>query len=231
LSFPESRSHHSGRQRSTRRFLLPLIAKYGGELLLRRRATSASVVAAEIEVPYEIHVVPFGREEDFTRFLSGRGAAAGPSPEERVGARFDSGAGMLVRSRRRYPARALVENQPHSTLEAGREVARVVERFCRPVAGGGPFVHRICSRPGSSTRQWPEKWTPAHASKAMKANQLPEWLSAKRTAAFWSSHWTSDRRACAADFRGLAGTISGTIGLQERSRNSKPVVYLGFSSR
>ena len=91
-------------------------------------------------VPYEIHVVPFGREEDFTRFLSGRGAAARPSPEERVGARFDSGAGMLVRSRRRYPARALVENQLHSTLEAGTEVARVVERFCRPESIAGTFA-------------------------------------------------------------------------------------------
>ena len=38
-----------------------------------------------------------------------------------------------------------------------------------------------------STRDRPAKWTPAHASKAASANQLLTWLSAKRTAAFWSA--------------------------------------------
>jgi hypothetical protein len=36
----------------------------------------------------------------------------------------------------------------------------------------------------SAMREWPEKWMPAHASKAACANQLPAWLSVKRTAAF-----------------------------------------------
>jgi len=47
---------------------LPLMAKYGGELLLRIRPTPGSVVASEGEPPYEIHVIRFGSSEDLERF-------------------------------------------------------------------------------------------------------------------------------------------------------------------
>ena len=52
---------------------IPLIAKYGGELLLRVRPTSDSIVAASIEVPYEIHLVRFKSEEDFAGFSRDEG--------------------------------------------------------------------------------------------------------------------------------------------------------------
>ena len=48
--------------------VIPRIASNGGELLLRVRPNSESVIAAGIEIPYEIHVVRFGTEGDFTRF-------------------------------------------------------------------------------------------------------------------------------------------------------------------
>jgi uncharacterized protein (DUF1330 family) len=47
---------------------LPLIAKYGGELLLRVRPNAECIVTASIETPYEIHFVRFDSEEDFKRF-------------------------------------------------------------------------------------------------------------------------------------------------------------------
>jgi uncharacterized protein (DUF1330 family) len=45
-----------------------LIAKHGGELLLRVRPTQDSVLASQIEVPYEIHLVRFDNEQDLARF-------------------------------------------------------------------------------------------------------------------------------------------------------------------
>jgi uncharacterized protein (DUF1330 family) len=50
------------------RIALPLIAKHGGELLLRVRPTQDSVLASQIEVPYEIHLVRFDNEQDLARF-------------------------------------------------------------------------------------------------------------------------------------------------------------------
>lgn len=47
---------------------MPLISKYRGELLLRVRPNAESIISAEIEVPYEIHVVRFQSEGDFRRF-------------------------------------------------------------------------------------------------------------------------------------------------------------------
>jgi hypothetical protein len=47
---------------------IPLISRYGGQLLLRVRPTPESVIAAEIEVPYELHVVRFNSQEDFKAF-------------------------------------------------------------------------------------------------------------------------------------------------------------------
>jgi uncharacterized protein (DUF1330 family) len=49
---------------------IPLIAKHGGELLLRLRPTPETVVACAIDVPYEIHLVSFPSEEAFSRFAS-----------------------------------------------------------------------------------------------------------------------------------------------------------------
>ena len=45
-----------------------LIAKYGGEVLLRIRPTRDVIVSAAIDPPYEIHLVRFQSEEDFRCF-------------------------------------------------------------------------------------------------------------------------------------------------------------------
>ena len=47
---------------------LPLMAHYAGKLLLRLRPNEASVIAAEGEVPYEVHLVSFPSRDDFERF-------------------------------------------------------------------------------------------------------------------------------------------------------------------
>ena len=50
-----------------------------------------------------------------------------------------------------------------------------------------PFARQICVRFASSRHDQPGMCSPAHASKATSANQLPALLSAKRTSAFWSA--------------------------------------------
>src|SRR5688572_24203679 len=50
--------------------VLPLIAKYEGELLLRLRPTADSVVEAAIEVPYELHFLRFASEERLAQYGS-----------------------------------------------------------------------------------------------------------------------------------------------------------------
>ena len=45
-----------------------ILAKHGGELLLRLRPNPESVVTRSIDVPYEIHLVRFPSEEDLARF-------------------------------------------------------------------------------------------------------------------------------------------------------------------
>jgi uncharacterized protein (DUF1330 family) len=47
---------------------IPLIAKHGGQLVLRLRPNAESVVASAGEVPYEVHVVCFENEDDLARF-------------------------------------------------------------------------------------------------------------------------------------------------------------------
>jgi len=47
---------------------LPLLSKYGGELLLRLRPTPDCVVSATTEVPYEIHLLRFQSEADLEQF-------------------------------------------------------------------------------------------------------------------------------------------------------------------
>ena len=88
--------------------VLPLLVEYGGELLLRLRPTAESVVAASIEVPYELHFLRFeseeglegyGRDESRQRVLAlkdrslratlvvkGTVAGSGSAPAEKPGA-------------------------------------------------------------------------------------------------------------------------------------------------
>jgi uncharacterized protein (DUF1330 family) len=49
---------------------IPLIAKHGGELLLRLRPTADSVVARSIDLPYEIHLVRFPNDEALASFAA-----------------------------------------------------------------------------------------------------------------------------------------------------------------
>ena len=48
--------------------VVALIAKHGGELLVRVRPTKEGIVAAGIDVPNEIHFVRFKNEDDFMKF-------------------------------------------------------------------------------------------------------------------------------------------------------------------
>lgn len=48
---------------------IPLIPKYNGELLLRLRPNPADFIEASVETPYEIHLVNFPAESDFTAFM------------------------------------------------------------------------------------------------------------------------------------------------------------------
>ncbi len=47
---------------------IPIISKYNGRLTLRIRPNDQSIVEANIEKPYEIHLVEFDSQEDFDRF-------------------------------------------------------------------------------------------------------------------------------------------------------------------
>lgn len=48
---------------------IPLISKYNGKLLLRIRPTENSFIEYSIDKPYEVHLVEFNNEEDFTHFM------------------------------------------------------------------------------------------------------------------------------------------------------------------
>lgn len=48
---------------------LPLINKYNGRLLLRVRPAADAYLASTIEQPYEIHLVEFESNNDFTCFM------------------------------------------------------------------------------------------------------------------------------------------------------------------
>lgn len=47
---------------------IPIISKYNGRLLLRVRTPGNSFIEANIDKPYEIHLVEFSSEEDFHNF-------------------------------------------------------------------------------------------------------------------------------------------------------------------
>ena len=48
---------------------IPIILKYNGQLLLRIRPDDTSVVEANIDKPYEVHLVEFAAEDDFKNFM------------------------------------------------------------------------------------------------------------------------------------------------------------------
>lgn len=48
---------------------IPTILKYNGKLLLRVRPDQNAIVEANIEKPYEIHLVQFATEKDFDNFM------------------------------------------------------------------------------------------------------------------------------------------------------------------
>ena len=47
---------------------IPIISKYNGRLTLRIRPEKESFIEANIEQPYEVHLVEFDTEEDFENF-------------------------------------------------------------------------------------------------------------------------------------------------------------------
>jgi uncharacterized protein (DUF1330 family) len=48
---------------------IPIIAKYNGRLLLRIRPGEDSYIESSVEKPYEIHLVEFESDNDFTDFM------------------------------------------------------------------------------------------------------------------------------------------------------------------
>ncbi len=48
--------------------VLPLLARYRGELLLRLRPDPASMIGGSSEMPYEIHIVRFETEADLAAY-------------------------------------------------------------------------------------------------------------------------------------------------------------------
>jgi uncharacterized protein (DUF1330 family) len=48
---------------------LPAIKKYNGRLLLRIRPNEQAYIESSMERPYEIHLVEFDTEDDFTNFM------------------------------------------------------------------------------------------------------------------------------------------------------------------
>jgi uncharacterized protein (DUF1330 family) len=64
---------HAGKEPAFEEFesgALPLMARHGGELLLRLRPSRESVVAHSIDAPYEVHIVRFPNDEAFARFAA-----------------------------------------------------------------------------------------------------------------------------------------------------------------
>jgi len=50
--------------------VLPLLAMYGGQLLLRWRYTPGVVIDTTVGDPYEVHLVAFPTADDFRRYAS-----------------------------------------------------------------------------------------------------------------------------------------------------------------
>ncbi len=64
---------HPGKEKAFEEFeaiVLPLLPRYGGELLLRLRPDAASFIAGTYEVPYEVHLVSFETEAGLAGYSS-----------------------------------------------------------------------------------------------------------------------------------------------------------------
>ena len=50
--------------------VLPVLKEYSGELIYRIRPTKETFVAAEEELPFEIHFISFNSEKDFSDYAN-----------------------------------------------------------------------------------------------------------------------------------------------------------------
>lgn len=48
---------------------IPIISKYNGRMLLRVRPGAGAYIEADMEKPYEIHLVEFDSDQDFRNFM------------------------------------------------------------------------------------------------------------------------------------------------------------------
>lgn len=48
---------------------IPAIKKYNGQLLLRVRPDTISIIEASLQKPYEIHLIEFASDKDFENFM------------------------------------------------------------------------------------------------------------------------------------------------------------------
>lgn len=48
---------------------IPIISQYNGRLLLRVRPGKENFIEGTMDLPYEIHLVEFGSDEDFEAFM------------------------------------------------------------------------------------------------------------------------------------------------------------------
>lgn len=63
----------SGKEQTFHEFedvAIPIIAKYGGKLLLRIRPRESEVIEHNIPAPYEIHLVEFTSATDFEKYMN-----------------------------------------------------------------------------------------------------------------------------------------------------------------
>ena len=64
---------HAGREAGFEEFeaiVLPLLARYRGELMLRLRPDAAAHVGGSLAPPYEVHLVRFESEADLERYTN-----------------------------------------------------------------------------------------------------------------------------------------------------------------
>jgi hypothetical protein len=116
-------------------------------------------------------------------------------------------------------ARATVLAKPKSGTRQG------TQRFEEPVPAEGLIVSEIRRASGVFNTRGAKEWTPAHASKAACADQLPASLSTKRTAAFGSALPVRGASRFGSNLSGQAGTISGTVEGTVGGRVSRDLVY------
>lgn len=51
-------------------FAIPLLQKYGGEIIYRIRPEKSNFINESKETPYEVHFISFNSNEDFTDFMN-----------------------------------------------------------------------------------------------------------------------------------------------------------------